>query len=135
VVSRFEAASFEISVGQQNGAVRIALYAQRELSNLAKGEMSVDSKWFTIMGDPPMRELFEKALNLPFSIGQIDIDQQLGVFKDRAQSVFGSDDPSQFSTPEAQQDLITKFMVRDELSNMGGGLSGNSIALSLLRGF
>lgn len=135
VISRFEAASFEIAAGAQNGAIRIALYAQRELADLANDDMSIDSKWFTIMGDPPMRELFEKALNLPAAIGQIDIDQQLGIFKDRAKSVFGSDDPQQFGSAEAQQDLITKFLVRDELSSLGTGLSGGSIALTLLQRF
>lgn len=133
IIRRFEASSFEVAAGDQNPAVRIALYAERELPELAQSDTSVDTKWFTIMGDPPMRELFEKALNLPSSIGQIDIDQQLGVFKDRARALFGSDDPAQFADPVAQQDLITKFMVRDELSAFGQGLSGTSIALTLLQ--
>jgi hypothetical protein len=135
IIAKFESASFESAAGEQNGAMRIALYAQRELSDLASAEMSLDAKWFTIMGDPPMREVFEKALNLPSSIGQIDIDQQLGVFKDAAEKVFGSNDPAQFAGSDAQQKLLTKFVVRDELSSLGGGLSGTSIALTLLRGF
>lgn len=134
IISKFEATSFEIATGGQSGAMRIALYAERHLPELAASDMSVDAKWFTIMGDPPMREVFEKALNLPSSIGQIDIDQQLRVFKDRADRVFGSNDPAQFRTDKAQQDLITKFIIRDELSNSGSGLTGNSIALTLLRG-
>jgi hypothetical protein len=135
IIAKFQSNSFEVAAGDQNSAMRVALYAVRELSQLAASDGSKDTKWFTIMGDPPLRQLFEKALNLPESIGSIDIDQQLRVFKDRAVSVFGSDDLSQFEDPEAVQDAITKYIVRDQLGSANGGLSGGSIALSLLQGF
>lgn len=134
IIDRFEANSFEIAAGEQQEAMRIALYAQRELPTLAEKDLSTDSKWFTIMGDPPLRNLFEKALNLPSQIGQIDIDQQLGIFKDRTRAAFGSEDPAQFADPEALEDLITKFTVRDQLDSLGGGMSANAVALTLLRG-
>lgn len=132
MVDRYQASSFEVAAGAQNDSMRVALYAQRELGTLAASDSSVDTKWFTIMGDPPMRQLFERALNLPTSIGQIDIDQQLDIFKDRSKSVFGSEDPSQFTDEELQQDLITKYIVRDQINNLGMGLSSGAIALSLL---
>ena len=135
IISRFESASFEAAAGEQNSAMRIALYAQRELPNLARDNISANAKWFTIMGDPPMRDLFEKALNLPAALGQIDIDQQLGIFKQKARMIFGSDDPAQFSVEDVQQELITKYMVREELSRQRDGFSGGSIALTLLQGF
>ena len=133
IVDRFQSNSFEVAAGAQDNAMRVALYAQRELQGLAGGEESTDTKWFTIMGDPPLRQLFEKALNLPSSIGQIDIDQQLEIFKERAADVFGSDDLSQFADDEVVQDTITKFIVRDQISGFNSGLSGGSIALSLLQ--
>ncbi|MEP5731440.1 MAG: DUF1217 domain-containing protein [Sulfitobacter sp.] len=132
--ARFHSNSFEIAAGEQDSAMRVALYAQRSLPELAASEGSLDTKWFTIMGDPPLRELFERALNLPTSIGQIDIDQQLSVFKDRATQVFGSNDLGQFVEEDAVQDAITKFIVRDQIGNLTGGLSGGSIALTLLGG-
>lgn len=133
LIQRFQENSFEVAAGTQNNAMRVALYAQRELPDLAGGEGSNDAKWFTVLGDPPMRQLFEKALNLPSSIGQIDIDQQLEVFKDRAASVFGSDDLSLFVDDEIIQDTITKFVIRDQVDSFSGGLSGGSIALTLLQ--
>jgi len=133
ILDRFQANGFEVAAGAQNNAMRVALYAQRELPELAAGEGSVDAKWFTILGDPPLRDLFERALNLPSSIGQIDIDQQLSVFKDRAAAVFGSNDLDQFADPDVVQDTITKFVVRDQISGFGTGLSGGSIALTLLQ--
>lgn len=133
LIERFQANSFEVAAGAQNNAMRVALYAQRELPELANGEGSNDAKWFTILGDPPMRQLFEKALNLPSAIGQIDIDQQLEVFKDRATSVFGSNELAQFVDDELVQDVITQFVIRDQVDSFSGGLSGGSIALTLLQ--
>jgi len=134
IISRFEANSFEVAAGEQDPGLRIALYGQREMEQVAKMEGSNDTKWFTIMGEPPLRSLFEKALNLPAAFGQIDIDQQLKVFKDRASSVFGTDDLAQFTDPQKVQDLLTKFIVRDQISAFTGGASSQSIALTLLRG-
>ncbi|NUH66789.1 DUF1217 domain-containing protein [Sulfitobacter sp. S0837] len=133
IVARFEANSFEVAAGEQDDSMRIALYAQREVSELASADMSNDAKWFTLMGDPPMRALFEKALNLPSSIGQIDVDQQLGVFQERAQSVFGTDQIADFSDPNLVEDLITKYVVRNQISAFASGMSGQSIALTLLQ--
>ncbi len=134
IFNRAQSNAFEVAAGEQNSAMRVALYAQRELPDLAAGSASNDAKWFTVLGDPPMRQLFERALNLPSSIGQIDVDQQLGVFKERAAAVFGTDDLSRFVDSEMVQDAITKFVVRDQISNIGSGLSGGSIALTLLQG-
>lgn len=134
IVARFEAARFEVAVGDQSEALRVGLYAQRELPLLAAEDQSLDTKWFTIMGDPPLRQLFERALNLPTEVGQIDIDQQLTIFKDRARALFGSDDPALFAEAPARDRLLTRFMVGEQLANGGGAMSGRAIALSLLGG-
>jgi hypothetical protein len=134
IIDQYEAIKFEIAAGNQNETMRFALYAQREMGDLANSEMSNNAKWFTLMGEPPLRKIFEKALNLPSSFGQIDIDQQLGVFKDLAKKEFGTDDLSIFSDPAKIQDLITKYVVRDQISQFNASFSSNAIALTLLRG-
>jgi len=133
IVQRFQTNSFEVAAGEQDDAMRVALYAQHELEEVALMDGSIGTKWFTIMGDPPLRQLFEKALGLPASVGQIDIDQQLEVFKDRAASVFGSEDPAQFADEALRQDVITKYIVRDQLDAFSAGQSSNAIALTLLQ--
>jgi hypothetical protein len=133
IISRFQANSFEVAAGEQDASMRVALYAQRELGQLAGEDSATDTKWFTVLGDPPLRKLFEKALGLPESIGQIDIDQQLSTFKDRARSIFGSDSFDQFLTEDARQDVLTKFILRDQIDSVGAGLSAGSIALTLLQ--
>ena len=133
IAAKFEANSFEVAAGAQNDAMRVALYARRTLPALAADDGSVNAKWFTVMGDPPMRRLFERALNLPPSIGQIDIDQQLDIFKDRARAVFGTDTFEPFRDAGAVEDAITKFIVRDQLNGSAAGLTGMTIALTLLQ--
>ena len=74
-------ARFEIAVGASDETMRISLYAQRELSDLAKSASSADTKWFDLMGLPPLRSMMETALGLPSSFAQLDIDKQLVEFK------------------------------------------------------
>lgn len=133
IIARYQANSFEIATGNQDDSMRIALFAQREIPTFATQDTSNDAKWFGIMGQPPLRAVFEKALNLPSSFGQIDIDQQLVVFKDRSRAVFGTDEVSQFAGDEAVQDLITKYIVRSQLDSFNAATSSASIALTLLQ--
>ena len=135
VIARYEAASFEIALGNQDESMRIALYAQRVLSDLVSEEDStIDQKWFTVMSQPPLRNLFEKALNLPSQFGQIDIDQQLEVFKDRASREFGSEDLSIFAEPDALDDLVRTYIARAQLAaSLNSGQSSGNIALTLLQ--
>ncbi|MBD3665500.1 DUF1217 domain-containing protein [Sulfitobacter aestuariivivens] len=133
IITRFQTSSFEVASGQQDDAMRVALYAQRKLAEIVTMDGSENTKWFTIMGDPPMRQLFEKALNLPSSVGQIDIDQQLVIFKNRATRLFGGIDLAQFADASAREDLIARYLLQDQIDNLSAGLSSNAIALTLLQ--
>lgn len=132
IVGNYQTKQFEIAVGQQDPSFRVALFAQGELSEIAADDGTESQKWFTIMGQPALRQLFEGALGLPSSFGQIDIDKQLEIFQDRTESVFGSGDPAQFETPEAVDKLITQFLVRSQVNAISVA-SPASIALSLLQ--
>jgi len=134
IIERYETMSFEVAAGEQEESMRYALYAERELSLLADEDISNDAKWYSIMGDAPLQELFQTAFNLPTEFAQIDLEQQLGVLKARAQKEFGSDDVSVFSDPEVVQDLITKYIVRDQIADFSNSYSSNAIALTLLSG-
>lgn len=132
IIDRFTAASFEIATGAADQSMRTALYAQRVLPELLAEEGGVDQKWFSIMGQAPLRALFETAMSLPQQFGQIDIDQQLGVFKDRSGSQFGIEDPADFLEPEAMEDLINTYIARAQLGSFSASQSSQNIALTLL---
>lgn len=134
IIQRFEAQSFEVAAGEQDETVRIALYAQRTLDEVVGGESSERAKWFEIMGTPPLRTLFETALNLPSEFSQIDLDQQLETFQDRTRAIFGETNPSQFADAEKREDLITQYVARSQIAQLSSGFSSTAIALTLLQG-
>lgn len=134
IIARFQANSFEIATGEQDDTMRIALHAERTLPDLVQSDGTDASKWFGIMGQPPLRSLFETALGLPAAFGQVDIDQQLTVFQERSESILGVSDPSEFADPETLDRLVTTFLARSQLTSIGTGASGAAIALTLLGG-
>ncbi len=132
ITDLYKRQQFEIAVGQQDDTMRVALNAQHAMVDLAAEDQSTDAKWFTLMGTPPLRELMEKALGLPESINQIDVDQQLGIFKDAARQKLGSDDFAELSEPDMLEKITNAYLARSQIESVGNSTSGASIALSLL---
>ena len=89
IVAAYRARQFEVAVGAQSPDMRLALGLERELADLAARDLSENAMWFTVMATPPLRTVFESAFGLPPSIGTLDIDRQLELFKDRARAAFG----------------------------------------------
>jgi hypothetical protein len=133
ILTQFRTRQFEAAVGTQNGDFRLALNLQRELPEIAsKAGSSENSKWFTVMGNAPLRKVFEKALGLPVSTGTLDLDLQLSIFKSRAKSQFGADTVSQFSDPAALEKLTRRFIMRSEAEAFTQSGAGNA-ALVLMQ--
>ncbi len=133
ILKQFRARSFETAVGTQNNTFRLALNAERELPTLAARPISDTAKWYTVLGNAPLRQVVQTALGLPKSFSSIDLDQQVSVLKTRAEAAFGSSGISQFTDPKRMDSLIRSFMVRAEIQDQGAGSSPASIALQLLR--
>ncbi|MGB4827884.1 MAG: DUF1217 domain-containing protein [Paracoccaceae bacterium] len=130
----YQARQFESAVGEQNNGFRLALNTERELGSLAAKSGSEDTKWFTVMGNAPLRQTFQTALGLPSSFASIDLDQQLSVLKSRAESLFGDDSISQFTDPDKMTKLVRTYLARSEISNIASPTASASVALQLLRG-
>ncbi|MBI1217222.1 MAG: DUF1217 domain-containing protein [Rhodobacteraceae bacterium] len=124
---------FQTAVGQQDTNLQLALQMQSSLANLASGSGSEATKWYTVMGTPAMRAVFQTALGLPSSFVSLDIDHQLQVFEDKAQQAFGDSSVSQFADPAKIDDLVKRFLVRSDTQS-GSQASAASIALQLLGG-
>lgn len=133
IVAAFETRQFEIAVGRQNDTMRLAMGLGRELQTIAARDISENGLWFTIMGTPPLRAVFETALNLPSTIGSLDIDRQLEVFKAAAGRIFGDTSVRQFNDPARQQDLTRRYFVGSDLAGPTTATSGGSVALSILQ--
>lgn len=132
IVENFKFQSFEVSVGQQDDTMRIALFAQRELAALANENTSEDAKWFTLMGLPPLRAMLETSLGLPKAFGQIDIDQQHEVFREKTRSAIGDDTITQFADAENIERITQLYLARSQIAEFGTIASPNANALTLL---
>ena len=133
IVDAYRNRQFEVAVGEQNSDLRLALGLQREMEAFAERGLSEEAAWFTVMGNPPLRRVFEKALALPSQLAVIDIDQQVREFSDKSRRVFGTSDPNDFVDPEKREDLIQKFLFRAELEATKAASSRGTVALSLLQ--
>jgi len=132
IISAYKDKQFEIAVGNTNSDMRLALNLQRELPEIASDTLGEDTKWFTVMGSEPLRQVFQTALGLPSSFAALDIDTQLATFKSRADGVFGEEGISQFTDPEKMDELVRLFLVRSEIQASAASYSPASVALTLL---
>ncbi len=125
---------FEVAVGNQDNNLRLALNLRRDLTELAASDRSDRAKWFTVLGTPPLRQVFETAFGLPRSFGALDIDRQLAVLQTRTRQAFGSDSIGQFAEPAATEQLVRQFLLRADLQGgMAMGPGRGAAALQLLQ--
>lgn len=133
ILGQFRARQFETAVGAQNNTFRLALNAERELPALAARSISETAKWYSVLGNAPLREVVQTALGLPKSFASIDLDQQVAVLQARAEAAFGANGISQFTDPAKMDSLVRRFMIRADMQDQGMGNSPAAIALALLR--
>lgn len=133
ILTAYKTQQFAVAVGVQSDDMRLALNAERELPELAKSGSSETAKWFTVLGNAPLRAVFEKAFGLPSSFGAIDIDKQVETLRKRTNAAFGNEGLVQFSDPEKLDKLVRQFLIRSEVDSANATLSGGQIALSLLQ--
>ena len=123
---------FEEAVGEQDGNLRLALNAERELGTLARRDASEDTLWYAVLGSAPLRQVFQGALGLPSSFSSIDLDQQVSVLKEKTARDYGDKGIAVFSDPAKVETLIRRFLVRSEAQAAAVGSSSGALALQLL---
>ena len=131
VVDRFLTRSLEIGVGQVDEDVRVALNFRNNIERIASDAGVAASGWFTLLGDQALRSVVDAAFNLPAEFAQIDIDQQEGVLRERALSLFGGSDPSIFLDPANVDIAVQRYFLRRQL-DANAAQSQGSVALSML---
>ncbi|PWK59792.1 DUF1217 domain-containing protein [Roseicyclus mahoneyensis] len=132
ILARSTRQDFERAVGSQSPDMRLALAAQREVPELAARGLTDTTSWLSVLGNPPLRKVFETAFGLPASIGTLDLDLQLKAFRDGARRLSGSSDFTQFTDPVRVEGLIRSFTLRTEASAGPSPLTPGYSALILL---
>ncbi len=133
IVNAYQTQKFETAVGDVDNSIRLALNFKREINDVAQDGIAKDTAWFQIMGNTPLRSVFETAFGLPTSVGALDVDRQLEIFQEKSRALFGDDSITIFQDPENVDKLLNDFMVRSQLG--GGPVSSTPgySALSLLQ--
>lgn len=112
IVSSYMDRQFEISVGDSDADLRLALNLQRELTDISQSDDTTETAYFRVLGDPALRSAFETAFGFPTGFSAIDIDQQAEAMRSSVERRFGTDDLGQFSEPEKMDELVQLFLVR-----------------------
>lgn len=134
VGQRYIERGFEQSVGNVDTDIRLALNFKREISKIAASENVDRIGWFQVLGQRPVRAVFESALGLPDSIGSLDIDKQKSAFEDRFRNIFGAESLSSLNDPEFVEALLRRFFLQSSLTNGPAASTRGSAALNILTG-
>ncbi len=133
LIDQYKTRQFEIAVGGQNADMRLLLGLERDLGAIVASENTDNGRWYGVLGNEPLRRVFETALGLPPETAALDIDRQVEVFREKSDTILGQAEVSGFADGEAMEALSRMFLVRAELSAGASGLSPGSIALTLLQ--
>ncbi len=133
ILARFDRQSFEVAVGAQDEDMRLALTASREVPEIAALTSSNNTQWLSVLGNPPLRKVFETAFALPTSIGTLDLDQQLDEFRKASERVLGTSDFKDLRDPEKVDDLVRAFTLQAQIAAGPSPLTPGASAVILLQ--
>ena len=133
ILGKYETRQFEGAVGDSDESLRLALSIQRELPDLAAGTTSNNARWYSIIASSSLSTVMQSALGLPTSIESLDVDQQLEIYKEKAEAVFGTSDVSELAEADNLERVVRLYLVRTQIDSATSA-TGSSIALQLLQG-
>jgi hypothetical protein len=132
ILARYRDKTFEAAVGAQNNSFRLALNAQGDLAAIAAKSGSDATKWYSILGSRPLREVFQTAFGLPSSFALIDVDKQRQVLAEKADKLLKVDNPADFADPANVEKLVRLYLVRADAAASGAATGSGQAALTLL---
>lgn len=135
ITSAYTERQFEIAVGNQDESLRLALNFRREIREYAQSGDPSGTAWFSVMGDVPVRTVFEGAFGLDStSFGQLDIDRQRDELRSQNSKTFGSDSLDIFNDEEQVDAIIGRYLARSAAEAGPSAGTPGFTALSLLNG-
>ena len=133
ILSAYNTRKFEAAVGDQSQDLRLALSFDREILDIVEKGGSDTAKWLEVLGNAPLKSMVERSLFLPSSFGNLPIDKQVAILKEKSNSRFGVADFDSFRDSDVRGKLRVNFLLASQITE-GGGVSSASTALSLLQG-
>ncbi|MDB6452492.1 DUF1217 domain-containing protein [Falsirhodobacter sp. 20TX0035] len=129
ILSRYSDKQFEAAVGEQNTSMRLALNAQRELGELVKKDSSDLTKWYTVLGSEPLRQVMQTAFNLPTAFASIDLDQQVRQIQDKFDSLMGTESLSTLSDPKQMDKLLKRFLTMSQITESANTVTSPTLQI------
>lgn len=133
LTASYKGRAFEISVGEQEQSMRLALTLQREMPRLTESYSTDASRWFAALGNPPLRQILETSLGLPKEFGMLDIDSQVTRMQSAMRKRFGTSDLRDMAEPENLKKLTHRFLIMSQIKEVQAEMSVNNTALILLQ--
>ena len=133
LITQFKAREFEVAVGEQDQNMRMALALQRDLPALVQDYKTEKSRWYALLGNPPLRQVVETSLGLPKEFGLLDIDDQVIRMRKALQQRFGTSDLRDMADPDSIEKVTRRFMVMQQLREIQSNISPGNAALFLLQ--
>ena len=134
ITKQYQEETFEVSLGEVDNSMRLALNFQRDIAEIADQGLSENAGWFKVMGSVPLRTVFESAFNMPSGFAQLDIDRQKELLSDKANSLFGGKSVDIFKDPEVIETTIRRYLLQEQVANGPSASTPGSAALSILTG-
>lgn len=134
IVEKYQRRQFEVAVGEQSSDMRLMMGLERDLMEIVESDNSDNGRWYAVMGNEPLRQVFETAMGLPREIAMIDIDKQVDFFREKSKTWFDTAEVSGFADPEKLDELGRVFLARSQVASGTAAMSSGSIALTLLQG-
>lgn len=130
ILAQFKSASFEISVGDQDESLRIALNADRMFKEIATSEDKTRTKWLSVIGNEPLLQLVQGALGLPDGVTQLNLDRQVEIYEEKLRRQMGIEIEG-LADDSARDQLIERYLIRASIDNADTSSPG-ALALTLL---
>jgi hypothetical protein len=124
---------YERRVGESDENMRLALNARRELEAMQQRTSSDKTLWYEVIGNEPLRAVFEGAFGFSSSYSSLSVDRQLEEFMNASTRILGSSSFKNITAADVTDKLIINFMARSQLTE-SVAQNRYSAALTLLTG-
>ena len=111
-INRYIRQTLEVSAGEDNQGVRLALYFDRKAGEISNA--------FDILGDRALLQVVQTALNLPTAMSSLDIDKQADLIAKRF-------DIASLSDPDKRARFLNRFTTLWELERPTQALAAPNV--------
>lgn len=132
ILESYKVKSFEVAVGSADETLRLAMSMESAVSKVIKNTTTDTSSWLAVLGNPPLKAVFEAALRVPSGGGQVNLDDQIDFLSSQLESLTGATSFSDLSDMPTLERIRQNFLLARQLES-SGYRNGSSTALQLLQ--